>query len=66
MFLTVTVDSVVGINTGDTIAAAGSKLWFNHCYAYNTTTNVITYTGVSTAGITTGAQITLLMRLILH
>ncbi|BCU98004.1 MAG: hypothetical protein CM15mV20_0860 [uncultured marine virus] len=56
---TVTVDSVVGINTGDTIAAAGlPNSGLTTVTAYNTTTNVITYTGVSTAGITTGAQIT--------
>ena len=56
---TVTVDSVVGINTGDTIAAAGlPNSGLTTVTAYNTSTNVITYTGVSTAGITTGAQIT--------
>ena len=56
---TVTVDRVVGINTGDTIAAAGlPNSGLTTVTAYNTSTNVITYTGVSTAGISTGAQIT--------
>ena len=56
---TVTVDSVVGINTGDTITAAGlPNSGLTTVTAYNTTTKVITYTGVSTAGISTGAQIT--------
>ena len=56
---TVTVDSVVGINTGDTIAAAGlPNSGLTTVTGYNTGTNVITYTGVSTAGISTGGQIT--------
>ena len=56
---TITVDSVAGINTGDTIAAAGlPNSGLTTVTAYNTSTNVITYTGVSTAGISTGGQIT--------
>ena len=56
---TITVDSVAGINTGDTIAAAGlPNSGLTTVTGYNTSTNVITYTGVSTAGISTGGQIT--------
>ena len=56
---TITVDSVAGINTGDTLSAAGlPNSGLTTVTAYNTSTNVITYTGVSTAGISTGGQIT--------
>ena len=56
---TITVDSVAGINTGDTLTAAGlPNSGLTTVTGYNTSTNVITYTGVSTAGISTGGQIT--------
>ncbi len=56
---TIKVDSVAGINTGDTLAVAGlPNSGLTTVTAYNTTTNVITYTGVSTAGISTGSQVT--------
>ncbi len=56
---TIKVDSVAGINTGDTLAVAGlPNSGLTTVTAYNTGTNVITYTGVSTAGISTGSQVT--------
>ena len=56
---TMKVDKVVGINTGDLIAATGlPNSGVTTVTAYNTTTNVITFTGNTTAGITTGTQVT--------
>ena len=56
---TMTVDKVVGINTGDLLAATGlPNSGVTTVTAYNTTTKVITFTGTTTAGITTGTQIT--------
>ena len=56
---TIKVDSVAGINTGDTLAVAGlPNSGLTTVTSYNTGTNVITYTGVSTAGISTGSQVT--------
>ena len=56
---TMTVDKVVGINTGDLLAATGlPNSGVTTVTAYNTTTKVITFTGTTTAGIATGSQIT--------
>ena len=56
---TITVDKVVGINTGDLLAATGlPNSGVTTVTAYNTTTKVITFTGTTTAGISTGTQIT--------
>ena len=56
---TMTVDKVVGINTGDLLAATGlPNSGVTTVTAYNTTTKVITFTGTTTAGISTGTQIT--------
>ena len=56
---TMKVDKVVGINTGDLIAATGlPNSGVTTVTAYNTTTKVITFTGTTTAGIATGSQIT--------
>ena len=56
---TMTVDKVVGINTGDLLAATGlPNSGVTTVTAYNTTTKVITFTGTTTAGISTGSQIT--------
>ena len=56
---TMKVDKVVGINTGDLIAATGlPNSGVTTVTAYNTTTNIITFTGNTTAGITTGTQVT--------
>ena len=56
---TMTVDKAVGINTGDLLAATGlPNSGVTTVTAYNTTTKVITFTGTTTAGISTGTQIT--------
>ena len=56
---TVTVDSVVGINTGDTLAHASiDASGIGTVSAYNATSKVITFTGTTTAGIATAQQIT--------
>ena len=56
---TITVDSVVGINTGDLIAVSGlPNSGVTTVTAYNTTTKVVTFTGTTTAGITTTSQVT--------
>ena len=49
---TITLDSVVGINTGDQIAAPGiDASGIGTVSAYNTSTKVVTYTGTSNAEI---------------
>ena len=56
---TVTVDSVVGLNTGDTLAHASiDASGIGTVSAYNATSKVITFTGTTTAGIATAQQIT--------
>ena len=54
----ITLDSVVGINTGD-IIAHGSIPSNTSVTAYNTGTKVVTMSANSTAGITTTSQITI-------
>ena len=55
---TVTLDSVVGINTGDQLAATGiDASGIGTVTAYNTSTKVVTYTGTAT-GVTTTTQVT--------
>jgi len=56
---TVTVDSVVGINTGDTLAHASiDASGIGTVASYNPTSKVITFTGTTTAGIATATQLT--------
>ena len=56
---TVTVDSVVGINTGDLLSLTNlPNSGLTTVTAYDTTSKVITFTGTTTGGITTEAQIT--------
>ena len=56
---TVTLDSVVGINTGDVLAVTGiNASGIATVSAYNTTTKVVTFTGTTSAGISTEAQVT--------
>ena len=56
---TITLDSVVGINTGDILAATGiDASGIATVSGYNTTSKVVTFTGTSSAGITTESQVT--------
>ena len=56
---TVTVDSVVGINTGDVLTVANiDAAGFSTVTSYDPTSKVITFSGTTTAGISTTAQIT--------
>jgi len=56
---TVTVDSVVGINTGDLLSASNlPNSGVTTVTSYNATSKVITFNGTTTAGITTTTQIT--------
>lgn len=56
---TITVDSVVGINTGDLLAVSGlPNSGLTTVTAYNTTTKIVTFTGTTTSGITTTSQVT--------
>ena len=56
---TVTGDSVVGINTGDLLSLTNlPNSGLTTVTAYDTTSKVITFTGTTTGGITTEAQIT--------
>ena len=56
---TVTLDSVVGINTGDILAVTGiNASGVATVSAYNTTSKVVTFTGTTSAGISTEAQVT--------
>ena len=56
---TVTVDSVVGINTGDVLTVANiDAAGFSTVTSYDTSSKVITFSGTTTAGISTTAQIT--------
>ena len=56
---TIVVDSVVGINTGDTLAHVSiDASGIGTVSAFNATSKVITFTGTTTAGIATAQQIT--------
>ena len=56
---TVTVDSVVGINTGDLLSATNlPNSGVTTVTSYNTTSKVITFNGTTTGGISTTTQIT--------
>ena len=56
---TITLDSVVGINTGDILAVTGiDASGIATVSGYNTTSKVVTFTGTSSAGITTESQLT--------
>ncbi len=59
---TITLDSVVGINTGDTISGSTSLAGnpgLSTVTNYNTSTKVVTIDQVTTAGITTTTQLTI-------
>jgi len=57
---TITLDSVVGINTGDLLQVAGlPNSGLTTVTSLNLSTNVVTYTGLSTAGISTETQVTI-------
>jgi len=56
---TITLDSVVGINTGDILAATGiDASGIATVSGYNSTSKVVTFSGTSSAGITTESQLT--------
>ncbi len=56
---TVTVDSIAGINTSDTLACTGiDASGIATVASYDTGTKVVTFTGTTTAGISTTTQIT--------
>ncbi len=57
---TITLDSVIGINTGDIIQGSASlpNSGLTTITGYNTTTKIITIQGSTTAGITTTTQLT--------
>jgi hypothetical protein len=56
---TITLDSVVGINTGDIISgsAALSNSGLSTITAYNTSTKIVTITGTTISGITSTTQL---------
>ena len=56
---TLTLDSVVGINTGDSITAAAGIANNTTITNYNTSTKVITISNATTAGISTTTQVTI-------
>jgi len=58
---TITIDSVVGINTGDIIQGSASlpNSGITTITAYNSTTKIITIEGTTTAGISTTTQLTI-------
>ena len=58
---TITIDSVVGINTGDIIQGSASlpNSGLTTITAYNSATKIITIQGTTTAGITTTTQLTI-------
>jgi hypothetical protein len=58
---TITIDSVVGINTGDIIQGSASlpNSGITTITAYNSTTKIITIQGTTTAGISTTTQLTI-------
>ena len=56
---TITLDNVVGINTGDILAVTGiDASGIATVSAYNTTSKVVTFSGTTSAGISTEAQVT--------
>ena len=57
---TITLDSVIGINTGDTISGSNSlpNSGVATITSYNTGTKIVTIQGVTSAGITTTTQLT--------
>ena len=56
---TITVDSIVGINTGDLLTVAGLPgSGTTAVTGYNSSTKVITFGGTTTAGISTTTQVT--------
>ena len=56
---TVTVDSIVGINTGDVLTVSNiDSAGFSTVTSYDESSKVITFSGTTTAGITTTTQIT--------
>ena len=56
---TVTLDSVVGINTGDQLAVTGiDNSGIGTVTSYNTSTKVVTFTGIA-VGVTTTSQVTI-------
>ena len=56
---TLTLDSVVGINTGDSITAAAGIANNTTITQYNTSTKVITISNATNAGISTTTQVTI-------
>jgi hypothetical protein len=58
---TITLDSVVGINTGDIISgnAALPNSGLTTITAYNTSTKIVTITGATSSGITSTTQLTI-------
>jgi len=58
---TITLDSVVGINTGDIISgnAALPNSGLTTITAYNTSTKIVTITGTTSSGITSTTQLTI-------
>jgi len=58
---TITIDSVVGINTGDIVQGSASlpNSGLTTITAYDTATKIITIQGTTTAGITTTTQLTI-------
>jgi hypothetical protein len=58
---TITLDSVIGINTGDIIQGSASlpNSGLTTVTAYNTTTKIITIEGTTSSGITTTTQLTI-------
>jgi len=58
---TITIDSVVGINTGDIIQGSASlpNSGITTITAYNSTTKIITIQGTTTSGISTTTQLTI-------
>ena len=59
---TISLDSVVGINTGDIITgnAALPNSGLTTITAYNTSTKIITFTGTTSSGISTTSQLTVI------
>lgn len=57
---TITLDSVIGINTGDIIQGSASlpNAGITTITGYDTVTKIITINGATTAGISTGVQLT--------
>ena len=58
---TITLDSVTGINTGDTIQGSASlpNAGLTTITSYNSSTKIITIQGVTSSGITTQTQLTI-------